>query len=60
MLDQISIQCADEASLWRRQRAETLHEPRIWPEYHPSYYGAFVRDSDGNNIEAVCHLPESG
>jgi catechol 2,3-dioxygenase-like lactoylglutathione lyase family enzyme len=25
------------------------------PEYHPSYYGAFVRDPDGNNIEAVCH-----
>jgi catechol 2,3-dioxygenase-like lactoylglutathione lyase family enzyme len=38
--------------------AETLHEPRIFPEYHPSYYGAFVRDPDGNNIEAVCHAPE--
>jgi catechol 2,3-dioxygenase-like lactoylglutathione lyase family enzyme len=37
--------------------AEVLHEPRIWPEYHPSYYGAFVRDPDGNNVEAVCHLP---
>jgi catechol 2,3-dioxygenase-like lactoylglutathione lyase family enzyme len=38
--------------------AETLHEPRIFPEYHPSYYGAFVRDPDDNNIEAVCHAPE--
>jgi catechol 2,3-dioxygenase-like lactoylglutathione lyase family enzyme len=38
--------------------AETLHEPRLWPEYHPGYYGAFVRDPDGNNVEAVCHLPE--
>jgi len=38
--------------------AEVLHEPRVWPEYHPSYYGAFVRDPDGNNVEAVCHLPE--
>jgi len=38
--------------------AEVLHEPRLWPEYHPSYYGAFVRDPDGNNIEAVCHTPE--
>jgi len=38
--------------------AEALHEPRIWPEYHPAYYGAFVRDPDGNNVEAVCHLPE--
>jgi catechol 2,3-dioxygenase-like lactoylglutathione lyase family enzyme len=39
--------------------AEALHEPRVWPEYHPNYYGAFVRDPDGNNVEAVCHSPES-
>jgi catechol 2,3-dioxygenase-like lactoylglutathione lyase family enzyme len=38
--------------------AEVLHEPRVWPEYHPDYYGAFVRDPDGNNVEAVCHEPE--
>ncbi len=38
--------------------AEVLHEARVWPEYHPSYYGAFVRDPDGNNVEAVCHQPE--
>ena len=38
--------------------AEVLHEPRVWPEYHPNYFGAFVRDPDGNNVEAVCHLPE--
>lgn len=38
--------------------AEVLHEPRLWPEYHPAYYGAFVRDPDGNNVEAVCHAPE--
>jgi catechol 2,3-dioxygenase-like lactoylglutathione lyase family enzyme len=38
--------------------AEVLHEPRVWPEYHPDYYGAFVRDPDGNNVEAVCHTPE--
>lgn len=35
--------------------AESLHEPRLWPEYHPGYFGAFVRDPDGNNLEAVCH-----
>lgn len=35
--------------------AEPLHEPRLWPEYHPNYYGAFVRDPDGNNVEAVFH-----
>ena len=38
--------------------AEVLHEPRVWPEYHTSYFGAFVRDLDGNNVEAVCHSPE--
>ena len=38
--------------------AEVLHPARVWPEYHPNYYGAFVRDPDGNNVEAVCHLPE--
>ena len=38
--------------------AEVLHEPRVWPEYHEHYYGAFVRDPDGNNVEAVCHRPE--
>ncbi|HSZ48104.1 MAG TPA: VOC family protein [Streptosporangiaceae bacterium] len=37
--------------------AEVLHEPRVWPEYHPNYYGAFIRDPDGNNVEAVCHAP---
>ena len=35
--------------------AEVLHEPREWPEYHATYYGAFVRDPDGNNVEAVSH-----
>ena len=38
--------------------AEVLHEPRVWPEYHPGYYGGFVRDPDGNNVEAVCHFHE--
>jgi catechol 2,3-dioxygenase-like lactoylglutathione lyase family enzyme len=31
--------------------------PGIRAHYHPNYYGAFVRDGDGNNIEAVCHNP---
>ncbi|MCW0214257.1 MAG: VOC family protein [Pseudonocardia sp.] len=35
--------------------AEVLHAPRIWPEYHPGYYGVFLRDPDGNNVEAVHH-----
>jgi len=37
--------------------ADVLHEPRVWPEYHPNYYGAFLRDPDGNNVEVVCHIP---
>jgi catechol 2,3-dioxygenase-like lactoylglutathione lyase family enzyme len=35
--------------------AESLHAPKLWPEYHPGYFGAFVRDPDGNNVEAVFH-----
>ena len=30
-------------------------KPGLRPHYHPNYYGAFVFDPDGNNIEAVCH-----
>jgi catechol 2,3-dioxygenase-like lactoylglutathione lyase family enzyme len=41
-----------------RVGAEVLHAPRLWPEYHPDYFGAFVRDPDGNNVEAVCHQAE--
>ena len=29
--------------------------PGVRPHYHEQYYGAFVLDHDGNNIEAVCH-----
>ncbi len=32
--------------------------PGIRAYYHPNYYGAFVFDLDGHNIEAVCHAPE--
>ena len=38
---------------WRRQR-----RPGIRAHYHPNYYGAFVLDPEGHNIEAVCHKPE--
>lgn len=33
-------------------------KPGPRPHYHEHYYGGFVLDLDGNNIEAVCHLPE--
>jgi catechol 2,3-dioxygenase-like lactoylglutathione lyase family enzyme len=32
-------------------------KPGLRPHYHENYYGAFVSDPDGNNIEAVCHKP---
>ncbi len=32
-------------------------KPGLRPHYHPDYYGAFVLDPDGHNIEAVCHMP---
>ncbi|MFC3651982.1 VOC family protein [Dyella humi] len=32
--------------------------PGIRPHYHQHYYGAFVLDPDGHNVEAVCHSPE--
>lgn len=35
--------------------AEVLHAPREWPDYHPGYYGVFLRDLDGHNVEAVHH-----
>jgi len=33
-------------------------KPGPRPHYHAGYYGAFVLDPDGHNIEAVCHRPE--
>jgi catechol 2,3-dioxygenase-like lactoylglutathione lyase family enzyme len=32
-------------------------KPGLRSEYHPDYYGAFVLDPDGHNVEAVCHSP---
>lgn len=33
-------------------------KPGLRPHYGETHYGAFVRDADGNNVEAVCHAPE--
>ena len=35
-------------------------KPGLRPHYHENYYGAFVLDFDGHNIEAVCHAPRRG
>ncbi|MFF0367346.1 VOC family protein [Micromonospora sp. NPDC005087] len=54
--DRAAVQAFHDAAV--KAGAEVLHAPRIWPEYHPTYFAAFVRDPDGNNVEAVCHTPE--
>jgi len=60
----IAFTCADRATV------DAFHDaaldaggidngaPGLREQYHPTYYAAFVHDLDGNNIEAVCHLPE--
>jgi len=53
--DRASVQSFFDAAVARG--ATVLHLPRLWPEYHPDYFAAFVRDPDGNNVEAVCHRP---
>ena len=54
--DRAAVQAFFDAAV--SSGAPVLHQPRQWPQYHPGYYGAFVRDPDGNNVEAVCHTPE--
>jgi hypothetical protein len=39
------------------QAARATALPGIRAHYHPDYYGAFVLDPDGHNIEVVCHRP---
>ncbi|MGA2836161.1 MAG: VOC family protein [Acidimicrobiales bacterium] len=54
--DRAAVRAFAEAA--EQAGAVVLHGARLWPEYHPDYFGAFVRDPDGNNVEAVCHSPE--
>ncbi|WP_369131639.1 VOC family protein [Modestobacter sp. I12A-02662] len=51
--DRAVVDAVHEAA--RAAGAEVLHAPREWPEYHPGYYGVFLRDLDGHNVEAVHH-----
>lgn len=51
--DRAAVDAVHEAA--RAAGAEVLHAPREWPEYHPGYYGVFLRDLDGHNVEAVYH-----
>lgn len=54
--DRASIDAFHKAAISAGARCNGPPGPR--PEYHPAYYGAFVLDPDGNNVEAVCHRPE--
>jgi len=51
--DRAAVDAVYDAAL--AEGAEVLHAPREWPEYHPGYYGVFLRDLDGHNVEAVYH-----
>ena len=49
---------ADVDAFWAAATAaggRDFGRPGVRPEYHPTYYGAFVLDPDGHNVEAVCH-----
>jgi catechol 2,3-dioxygenase-like lactoylglutathione lyase family enzyme len=51
--DRAAVDAVYEAAV--KTGAEVLHAPREWPEYHPGYYGVYLRDPDGHNVEAVHH-----
>ena len=59
----VAIQANDRATVdafYKAAIAAGGHDngaPGIRAHYHPNYYGAFVLDPDGHNIEAVCHAP---
>jgi catechol 2,3-dioxygenase-like lactoylglutathione lyase family enzyme len=53
--DRETVDAVYEAGLAAGGRDNGPPGPR--PQYHAGYYGAFVLDPDGNNVEAVCHKP---
>ena len=61
MIDHLGISVADMAralAFYDRALAAGGADnggPGLRPDYHPTYYGAFVLDPDGNNVEAVHH-----
>lgn len=55
--DRAKVRAFYEAAL--KAGAKDNGPPGVREMYHPTYYGAFVIDPDGHNIEAVCHAPES-
>ncbi len=55
--DRESVAAFHEAGL--SAGGEDLGAPGPRPIYHENYFGAFLTDPDGNNVEAVCHSPQS-
>jgi catechol 2,3-dioxygenase-like lactoylglutathione lyase family enzyme len=53
--DRASVDAFHEAAI--AAGGQDNGRPGLRPEYHPTYYGAFVLDPDGNNVEAVRHGP---
>ncbi len=59
----IAFHAADRAAVTAFHQAALSHggqdngAPGLRPHYHEHYFGAFAYDPDGNNVEAVCHLP---
>ena len=51
--DRATVDAFYVAALAHGGRDEGL--PGLRPHYHPNYYGAYVRDPDGNKLQAVCH-----
>jgi catechol 2,3-dioxygenase-like lactoylglutathione lyase family enzyme len=51
--DRAQVDAVHEAAV--KAGVEVLNEPKEWPIYHPGYYGVFLRDLDGHNVEAVYH-----
>jgi catechol 2,3-dioxygenase-like lactoylglutathione lyase family enzyme len=54
--DRATVDAFHEAAL--AAGAKDNGPPGVRPHYHEQYYGAFVHDPDGNNVEAVCHRAE--
>jgi catechol 2,3-dioxygenase-like lactoylglutathione lyase family enzyme len=54
--DRVAVNAFHAAAL--KQSGKDNGAPGLRPEYHANYYGAFVKDPDGNNIEAVCHAAQ--
>jgi catechol 2,3-dioxygenase-like lactoylglutathione lyase family enzyme len=54
--DRASVDAFHEAAL--AAGGQDNGAPGLRPQYHETYYGAYVLDPEGNNVEAVCHSPE--